>query len=133
MELAEVAPQTIKTPSGDELVVLPRKDYDVLVEALAEAQEELSDIAVLDQRRREMAAQAEPVLPAEVSAVILQGRGRVAALREWRGLSQQQLGDSSGLGIQVLADIESRKRQLTDSDRDRLVDVLKIPPYWLTI
>ena len=31
------APQIIKSPSGDELVVLSRADYDAMVAALAEA------------------------------------------------------------------------------------------------
>ena len=36
-------PQIIKSPGYDELVVLPRGKYDALIEALAEAVEELAD------------------------------------------------------------------------------------------
>ncbi len=124
--------QTIRTPQGEELVVLPRRDYDALREALAEAEEELADIAIADERRREMASQAEPVLPAEVSASIMQGKGRVAAFRLWRGLSLEQLSTASGLGVSRLTELEARRRELTEQDCTALVVALQIPSYWLS-
>jgi ribosome-binding protein aMBF1 (putative translation factor) len=133
MEQDNTAVQTIKTPQGEELVVMPRRDYDALREALAEAEEELADIAVADERRREMASQAEPVLPAEVSASIMQGLGRVAAFRLWRGLSQEQLAKSSGIDGSRLADLEARRQELTEQDCKNLIAALQIPDYWLPV
>ena len=80
-------PQIIKTPSGDELVVLPRKDYDAMVEALAEAEEELADISVLDRRKQERAASSVPDLPADLSKFLLQGHSLLAAIRTWRAVT----------------------------------------------
>lgn len=42
--------QIITTPSGDEMVVLPKADFDALLERL----EDLSDVAIYDQRKAEM-------------------------------------------------------------------------------
>ena len=57
-------PQIIKSPSGDVHVVLPRQQYDALVNALAEAEEELADIATLDARKAEMATDKATQSPA---------------------------------------------------------------------
>ena len=126
-------PQVIQTPNGDELVVLPRKEYDALMEALSEAEEELADIAELDKAKAEMAGQAEPVLPAQVSSYILQGKGRVASFRMWRGLSQEELSKSSGLDLSRLRELEDRLCTLSEADCKALVPALRIPDYWLSI
>ena len=132
MEQEATAVQTIKTPQGEELVVLPREEYDALREALAEAEEELADIAIAQERRGEMASQAEPVLPAEVSASIMQGKGRVAAFRLWRGLSREDLSKASGLDLSRLDDLEARRRELSEQDCKALIAALQIPTYWLS-
>lgn len=79
-------PQIIRTASGEDLVVLSRSEYQSLVEALAE--EEQADIAVLDQRRAELAATSVPDLPPDVSALPLKGcRHNFPQNRERRQLS----------------------------------------------
>jgi hypothetical protein len=42
--------QIITSPSGDEMVVLPKADFDALLERL----EELSDVAIYDERVAEL-------------------------------------------------------------------------------
>lgn len=42
--------QIITSPSGDEMVVLPKADFDALLERL----EELSDVAIYDERMAEL-------------------------------------------------------------------------------
>ena len=133
MEHDNTSVQTIKTPQGEELVVLPRHEYEALREALAEAEEELADIAIAQERRLEMASQAEPVLPAEVSASVMQGKGRVAAFRLWRGLSPEDLSKASGIDLSRLADLEARHRELSEQDCKALVAALQIPSYWLEV
>jgi hypothetical protein len=48
-------PQIIRTPSGEELVVLTRADYDALL-AAAEMHEDLGDVAIYDARKADLAA-----------------------------------------------------------------------------
>ncbi len=75
-------PQIVKTPSGEKLVVLSRHEYDAMVQALADAEEELADIATLDQRLTELAVDPDAKLPSDVSAMILDGHVRLRAVRK---------------------------------------------------
>jgi hypothetical protein len=68
------APQIIRTPNGEELVVLPRADYEALVERADREAEDADDVALYDARKAELAA-GGGVLPPEVSAAILPLQG----------------------------------------------------------
>ena len=65
-------PQIIRAPNGEELVVLPRAEYEALVERADREAEDAEDVAIYDARKAELAA-GGVVLPPEVSAAILQG------------------------------------------------------------
>jgi hypothetical protein len=121
--------QIIKTPSGEELVVLSKAEYEALLHALAEAEEDLADIAAYD------AAKADPLgsdaLPAEVSRHILDGTGLLKALRLWRQKGQVDLAKEAGISQGVLSDLESRKRKLTPEVSERLAAALGVPLHWL--
>src|ERR1700678_628786 len=81
------APQIIRTPSGEELVVLPRADYEALLDRADCEAEDADDVAIYDARKAELAA-GSVVLPPEVSAAILRGDSRLKAIRNWRGKTQ---------------------------------------------
>lgn len=49
-------PQIIRTPNGEELVVLPRADYEALVERAERADEDADDVAIYDARKAGLAA-----------------------------------------------------------------------------
>ena len=66
------APQIIRTPGGEELVVLPRAEYEALLERADHEAEDADDVAIYDARKAELAA-GGVVLPPEVSAAILRG------------------------------------------------------------
>ena len=57
------APQIIRTPSGEELVVLPRAEYDALVKRSDQDAEDADDVAIYDARKAELAAGGERVAP----------------------------------------------------------------------
>ena len=80
------APQIIRTPSGEELVVLPRAEYEALLERADREAEDADDVAIYDARKAELAA-GGAVLPPEVSAAILRGESRLKAIRTWRGVT----------------------------------------------
>ena len=50
------APQIIRTPSGEELVVLSRAEYEALLYRADHAAEDADDVAIYDARKSELAA-----------------------------------------------------------------------------
>ena len=125
-------PQFIRTPNGEELVVLSRRDYDSLVETLAEAEEELADIAALDGRKADIAAALVPPLPAAVSALLMQGHRRLTALTLWRGLTAAELAQRAGIIEQSLAGFESGVCAPDSAAATRLAAVLDVPVAWFS-
>ncbi len=65
-------PQIIRTPGGEELVVLPRAEYVALLERADHEAEDADDIAIYDARKAELAA-GDVVLPPEISPALLRG------------------------------------------------------------
>ena len=55
--------QIIRTPNGEELVVLPRAEYEALIERADHEAEDAEDVAIYDARKAELAA-GGVVLPA---------------------------------------------------------------------
>ena len=124
-------PQIIKTPNGEELVVLSREDYDALIAARDEAEEELADIQTLDQRLAEAGACTEPPLPAAVTGLLLRGHTRIAALRLWRGLDRGQLGSKVGATEPLIARLEVGDEPVDADLARKLADALNVPRAWV--
>jgi DNA-binding XRE family transcriptional regulator len=125
-------PQTITTPSGEELVVLSRGDYDALVRAAEEAREDAADAAVFDARMAELQAGRDARLPAEVSASMLRGLTLIKALRKWRGLKQREVAQRSGIAQGFLSDIESGRRVGSRETLEKIAQALEAPLAWLS-
>jgi hypothetical protein len=49
-------PQIIRTPGGEELVVLPRAEYEALIERADHDAEDAEDVAIDDARKAELVA-----------------------------------------------------------------------------
>lgn len=124
-------PQFIRTPSGEELVVLTRADYDALIEALAEAEEDAADLAIYDARKAALAGAADDVLPPAVSAALLRGARLLEALRDWRGMTQSRLAEAAGLAQGYISDLERGRRQGTAETLARIAGALDVPVKWL--
>ena len=125
------APQIICSPSGEELVVLPRAEYEALVERANHEAEDADDIAVYDARKAELAA-VGGVLPPAVSDAILRGDSRLKAIRKWRDETQQHLEFKTGIGQGYLSDLESGRRTGTPETIAKLAEALEVPVEWLT-
>lgn len=121
--------QIIKTPRGEELVLLSKAEYDELVHAWEEWHEDMADVAAYD------AAKADPLgsepLPAEVSRHILDGTGILKALRLWRKKGQVELANEIGTSQGFVSDLENRRRKLTPDIARKLAAALDVPQRWL--
>jgi MoxR-like ATPase len=124
-------PQTITTPAGDELVVLPRADYDALLAAAAGREEDADDVAIYDARKAELARGADARLPPEVSAAMLRGDSLLKALRRWKDVTQLHLASRTNIAQGYLSDIESGRRKGTDETLAAIAKALDVPAEWL--
>jgi DNA-binding XRE family transcriptional regulator len=91
-------PQIIVSPSGEELVVLPRSDYEDLVDALAARKVEAA-----------LAAGREELLTAEEASALLAAPTPLAFWRRRRGKTQSQLAAEIGVSQNFLSDLERGK------------------------
>ena len=120
--------QTIRTPGGEELVVLARADYEELL-ALAEADEDVELIAIADARMADPVLSAQ--LPPEVSRSMLGGASLLRSIRQWRDVGQVKLAHDIGTSQGFISDLENGRRSMTDEVRNRLAAALDVPVGWL--
>lgn len=118
--------KTIESESGEELVVLSRREYDAL---LARAGDEDAE----DRMTLLLAAEArgEAPLPEAVSTAILAGDSPLKAIRRWRGLTQVELATAAGLTQSFLSEIESGAKSGSAETLTRLAAALNVPAGWL--
>jgi DNA-binding XRE family transcriptional regulator len=98
-----------KTPSGDEMVVLPALDYARMVEAIEMAEE----VAAFDAFERKLAAGDEEAIPSVIVDRILDGENRVRVWREHRAMTTKDLAKAVGITGSCLSQIETGKREGT--------------------
>jgi len=124
-----MAVQTIKTPNGEELIVLTKAEYEALVRAAEEAEEDAADIAAYDAAKSDIPGLER--LPFEVSQEVLKGASLFKALRLWRGETQLHLSHRTGISQGFISDLESGRRNMTDEVARRLAEALAVPEHWL--
>ncbi len=99
--------QTFKTPSGDEMVVLPRADYDRLVAAAEDA----IDAATAKKIMARISSGEEEVFPLEVvKRLAEEAESPIKIFREYRGLSQADLASKIGASAIYISQIETGRR-----------------------
>lgn len=124
-------PQIITTPAGEELVVLPRAEYEALVAAAEAADEDEADVAIYDARKAELAAGRDARLPSKVSAAMLRGDSLLKALRNWRDMTQLHLSHRTGLGQGYISDLESGRRKGAPETLALIAKALEVDENWL--
>jgi DNA-binding XRE family transcriptional regulator len=122
-----MATQTLKTESGEELIVLSRREYDSLLAWLGDedAEDRMTPILAAE-------ARAEAPLPEPVSAAILGGDSVLKALRVWRGMTQVQLAEAAGVGQGCVSELEARAKTGSPETLTKLARCLDAPAGWLT-
>ena len=118
--------QTLKTETGDELIVMSRRDYDSLLAQLGdeEAEDRMTLLIAAE-------ARSEAALPEPVCASILAGDSVLRALRKWRGLTQVDLAQGAGLTQGYVSEIEARAKSATPEALAKLALALNVPAAWL--
>jgi hypothetical protein len=124
-----MTPQIIRTPGGEELVILPRAEYEALLAQLND--EDADDVAIYDARKAALVTGGDEILPPEVSARILRGESRLKAIRGWRYVTQTYLEFKTGLGQGYLSDLETGRRTGSAETIAKLADALDVPVAWL--
>ena len=123
--------QFIVSPSGDELAVMPRAEYERMAALANEATEDAADAAAYVEAKAEWEAEGRPIFPPELSALLLKNKSRLAAIRKWRGLSQEVLAGKAEIQQGYLSDIETGRRSGAQATVERLAKALDVPVAWL--
>ena len=111
--------QFFKMPSGEEVAILPRAEYEALVADMSDAEEDAADLAMFDARM----AEASPRLSPEVSMAVLRGDSLLKAVREWRGLKQTEVALRAAISQGHLSDIESGRRKAASHTLAQLAEI----------
>jgi DNA-binding XRE family transcriptional regulator len=123
--------QIVKTPSGDEMVVIPKAEYDALLRLATEAAEDAADVAAYDAAMAEIAADPDSRLPGEISGFMLKGDRLLAAIRKWRGLTQVEVSAAAGIAQGYLSDLEAGRRHGSLETLRSLAKAMDVPESWL--
>ena len=97
-EKAMNEPRVIRTPGGEELVLLTRDEY-----------EDLRDAAIAATRTRELAQGREELVPSEDVKPYLAAPTPLAFWRKKRGIRQIVLANDVGVSQSFLSDVERGK------------------------
>ena len=114
--------QFLTTAAGEELAVLPRAQW----EALVEAAEDAYDIAESEKIRAAIASGEMEVFPGELISSLIHGANGVRAFREHRGLTAEALAAKAGISRAYLTQIESGSRKGTAATLKKLAAALGV-------
>ncbi len=115
--------QAFTTPSGEEMVILPRAEYERMVEEL----EDIHDAALAEEILARIRSGEEEVFPAELVYRLLDGdENPVRVMRTYRGLTTAALAKKAGISRPYLTMIESGRRTGTADVMKRLAKALAI-------
>jgi hypothetical protein len=125
--------QTIRSPSGDELVVMPKAEFDALMEMIAEFDEDAADATIFDERMAELSAGKDARLPPEVTSAMLRGDSLLRALRRWRDETQMHIAFKTGLAQGYISDLETGRKVGSPEALRMIAEVLQVDPSWLGV
>ncbi|MHC1999554.1 helix-turn-helix domain-containing protein [Methylobacterium sp. CM6241] len=114
--------QTIVTPAGERLVLIPEAEYAALVAAAEDA----ADNAAFDRIEKRLASGEEELIPSDIVDRLLDGENRVRVWREHRGMSAKQLAEKAGIAKPFLSQIETGKREGTVDTLRKIADALSL-------
>lgn len=110
--------QTITTPNGETLVILPLADYEALLDQ--------ADIARALKVVANIAAGRDELVPAAIVDRILDGENKVRVWRSHRGLSARELAEAAGLSAPYISEIESGKKEGSIAGMKKIAAALRV-------
>jgi DNA-binding transcriptional regulator YiaG len=117
--------QFIKTETGEELAVLPKAEYDRLVERANS--EDIGTARVVRKAKQAIAAGQEVVLPKAVVDRLAAGESPIRVLREWKDMTQMEMSFRTNISQGHLSDLENGRRTGTPEALRKIANVLKVP------
>lgn len=117
--------QFIKGPSGEELAVIPKAEYERLKKLAAS--EDVGIDRVVGRARAAIARGDEVLLPKKVVDRLAEGENAIRVLREWKGMTQLYLSSKTGLSQSYLSDIENGRRIGSAETLSVIARVLGVP------
>ena len=113
--------QVIEKNGQIEWAVIPYAEYQKLLDAW----EMLEDIRAYDEAKANIEA-GEELIPSKVAYALLDGKNPIRVWREYRGLTQQQLAEKSGISKPYLSQLESGKRNGTTDILKNIAQALHV-------
>jgi DNA-binding XRE family transcriptional regulator len=101
--------QFIKTAGGEELAIHPRSEYERLASLVAD--EDVGTARVVRNARKKIASGLEVMLPKAVVDRLAAHENPMRVLREWRGMTQEELAVAVSITQGYLSDLEAGKRK----------------------
>ncbi len=120
--------QSIKTPAGEELVVMPRAEFDRLLAAVRgrPSGDDPDAIAARDTMAR-IDRGEEETFPHEIAKRLRKGEDHpIKVFREYRGLTQEKLAIAAGIHPQYVWQLEHGRAKAGEKTRRRLARILEI-------
>ena len=97
---------TFKTPSGDDMVVMPRALYEKLVSDAETAR----DVTAYDKAKARLASGEDELVPGNIANRLLNGENKVRVWREHRAMPAWQLAKQANISASYLSDIQNGKK-----------------------
>lgn len=116
-------PVMTKTPKGDDIVILSRKEYDQLVAA---ATEDAADAETLRRSIARVESGEEETFTSDEVDAFLAAKTPLAFFRKKRGLSQDDLAKRAGITQGYLSEIEAGHKSGDVQTLRKLADTLKV-------
>ncbi len=111
----------IRTPKGEELVLVPKEEFESLLDDL--------DIARAQVIMERVRSGEEELYPSElVERLIIGGEQPVKVFREYRGMTQEELAHRAGTSKNYISQIENRRRRAGRKLQARLAEALGLDP-----
>jgi DNA-binding XRE family transcriptional regulator len=116
------AAQIIRTETGEELVVLQRRDYDALLASIGdEAAEDAMSLRLIAERRGDFA------LPALGWEAIEAGENPIVVLRRFRSMTQAELAAAAKVDESLIASLEQDHRLAPPETLEAIAQALQAP------
>jgi DNA-binding XRE family transcriptional regulator len=114
--------QVIKRDGQPEWAIVPYEEYLQLLEQA----EMLEDIRDYDAIKASLERGEEELIPAEVVYAILDGDYPIKVWRKFRGMSQLELAETTGISVPYLSQLENGKRKGSIEVLSKIAGVLRV-------